>query len=97
MQYISPLHFIELSSADTIDRRDLLLAKKKMLAELELNEAEVVALVVENSGVPARMVRTALSYWASHPSEIDAEIALADDAETAAELAWRHERDLLSR
>src|SRR6266480_3513427 len=59
--------------------------------------AEVVALVVENSGVPARMVRTALIYWASHPSEIDAEIALADYAETAAELSWRHERDLLSR
>ena len=38
MQYISPLHFIELSSTDTIDRKDLLLARKKMLAELELNE-----------------------------------------------------------
>jgi len=71
--------------------------KSARVAELELSEVEVVALVVENSGVPARMVRTALSYWASHPSEIDAEIALADDAETAAELAWRHERDLLSR
>ena len=71
--------------------------KSARLAEPELSEDEVVALVVENSGVPARMVRTALSYWASHPTEIDAEIALAGDAEAAAEVAWRHERDLLSR
>src|ERR1700737_2107110 len=33
--------------------------KSARVAELELSEAEVVALVVENSGVPARMVRTA--------------------------------------
>jgi len=44
MQYISPLHFIELSSADTIDRKDLLLAKKKMLAELELNDGKGIAI-----------------------------------------------------
>ena len=71
--------------------------KSARVTEPELSEDEVVALVVDNSGVPARMVRIALGYWASYPTEIDAEIALADDAETAAEVAWRHERDLLSR
>ena len=44
MQYISPLHFIALSTAGTIDRKDLLLAKKKMLAELELNEGRGIEI-----------------------------------------------------
>jgi hypothetical protein len=53
--------------------------------------------VVANTGVPLRSVRTAVSYWASYPAEIDAEIDAADHAETAAEEAWRRERDLLAR
>lgn len=35
---------MELSAADTIDRKDLLLAKKKMLAELELNDGKGVEI-----------------------------------------------------
>jgi len=35
---------MELSAADTIDRKDLLLAKKKMLAELELNDGRGVTI-----------------------------------------------------
>lgn len=44
MQYISPLRYVELSAADTIDRKDLLLAKKKMLAELELNDGRGIEI-----------------------------------------------------
>ena len=45
MQYISPLHFLELSAAgSTIDKKDLLLAKKKLLAELELNDGKGVEI-----------------------------------------------------
>src|SRR5260370_21057320 len=71
--------------------------KSARVAELELSEAEVVALVVENSGVPARMVRTALSYWASHPSESDAEIPLPDHPDTPPNLATRHHPPLPPR
>lgn len=45
MQYISPLHFLELSAAgSTIDKKDLLLAKKKLLAELELNDGKGIVI-----------------------------------------------------
>jgi hypothetical protein len=66
-------------------------------AEPELSEDEVLALVVDNTGVPVRMVRTALSYWASYQADVDAEITAAEEAEAAAEEAWRRERDLLAR
>ena len=67
------------------------------LAEPELDEDDVLSLVVENTGVPLPLVRTAVSYWASYSTEIDAEISAADGAEAAAEAAWRHERGLLAR
>jgi hypothetical protein len=63
----------------------------------KLSEAKVLDLVVENSGVALHLVRIALSYWASYPDQIDAEIAAADRAEIAAEAAWRRERDLLAK
>lgn len=66
-------------------------------AEPDLAEDDVLAVVVANTGVPLRSVRTALSYWASYTAEIDAEIDAADHAEIAAEEAWRRERDLLAR
>jgi hypothetical protein len=66
-------------------------------AEPEMSEDEVLGLVVENSGVPLRMIRTAVNYWASYPEEVDDWIARADQAESEAEAAWRRERDLLAR
>jgi hypothetical protein len=42
MQYISPFHFLELSATDQIDKKDILLARKKMLAELELNDGNSI-------------------------------------------------------
>lgn len=62
-----------------------------------LSEDRVLELVVDNSGVPLRLVRTAISYWASYPEEIDAEIELAEEAERAAEVAFERQRDLLAR
>ncbi len=50
----------------------------------------------ENTGVPARLTRTAIRYWSSYPDEIDAEIDAADNAESAAEDAWQRERRLLA-
>jgi len=40
-------------------------------------------------------VNTAVRYWATYPSEVDAEIAVADAAEEAAEQSWLRERQLL--
>jgi len=65
-------------------------------AEPELAEDALLTLVGDNTGVSSRLVRTALRYWAAYPVEVDAEISAADDAELAAERAWRREQGLLS-
>jgi hypothetical protein len=65
--------------------------------EPELSEEDIVALVATNSGLPLRLVRTAVRYWASHPGEIDTEIDTAMAAEAAAEQAWQRQRQLLAR
>jgi hypothetical protein len=62
-----------------------------------LDENALVSLVAENTGVPTRLLRTALRYRAAYPAEVDAEITAADDAESAAERAWQREHDLLAR
>jgi hypothetical protein len=66
-------------------------------AEPELAEEDILSLVAGNSGLPLRLVRTAVRYWASYPDEIDAEIDTAAAAEDAAEQAWQRERRLLAR
>jgi hypothetical protein len=71
--------------------------KSARRAEPELREAALLELVVENTGLSLRSVRTALRYWASYPSEIDAEIQAADEAETGAEVAWRRERQMFAQ
>jgi hypothetical protein len=65
-------------------------------AEPDLGEAELVALVSENTGVPVRHILVATGYWAAYPDETNAEIAAADAAEDSAEKAWRRERELLA-
>jgi hypothetical protein len=64
--------------------------------EPDLAEDDLLMLVAENTGVPIRLIRVAVRYWASYPEEIDAEITAAESAEDAAEDAWRRERDLLA-
>jgi hypothetical protein len=71
--------------------------KSARSAEPKMSEDELLSLVANNGGVALGKVRTAVRYWARYPEEIDAWIAAADDAETAAELAWRRERDLLAQ
>lgn len=61
-----------------------------------LPEDELLDLIAENTGLPARSLRTAIRYWASYPDEIDVEVAAADAADEAAEEAWRRERRLLA-
>jgi hypothetical protein len=71
--------------------------KSARAAEPELAEEDVLTLVSTNTGVPLRLVRTAVRYWASYPDEIDLEIGAAATAEDAAERAWQRERQLLAR
>jgi hypothetical protein len=70
--------------------------KSGRAAEPDLDEHELLAMIEENTGVPVRLIRIALGYWAAYPDEVDAEIAAADAAEEKAEQAWRRERDLLA-
>jgi len=70
--------------------------KSARTAEPGLSEDDLLALVASNTGVPVRLLRIAIRYWASYPDEIDTEIAAAQAAEDAAENTWRRERDLLA-
>ncbi len=71
--------------------------KSARTAEPELADDGLLILVADNIGIPLRLVRAGVRYWASYPDEIDAEIAAADAAEDAAEQAWRREHQLLAR
>ena len=66
------------------------------IAEPDLAEDDLLALVADNTGTPLRLIRIATRYWASYPDEIDAEITTASTAEDAAEHAWQRERQLLA-
>jgi hypothetical protein len=71
--------------------------KSARAAEPGLAEDDLLAMVSGNTGVPLRLLRTAIRYWASYPAEIDAEITAADRAEELAEQAWQREQRLLAR
>jgi hypothetical protein len=70
--------------------------KSARAAEPDLTEQDLLTMVSENSGVPVRLIRVAIGYWAAYPDEVNAEIDAADTAEENAERAWRRERDLLA-
>jgi hypothetical protein len=70
--------------------------KSARAAEPGLSEDDLLAMVGGNTGVPVRLLRTAIRYWASYPAEIDAEIAAADRAEELAEQARQREQRLLA-
>ena len=64
--------------------------------ERGLGEDDLLTLIAENTGIPVRLIRVAVRYWASYPDEVNAEIAAAEAADDAAEDAWRRERQLLA-
>jgi len=70
--------------------------KSAHAAEPGMNSDDLVNLVSDNAGIALRLVNTAVRYWATYPSEVDAEIAAAPAAEEAAEQAWLRERQLLA-
>ena len=70
--------------------------KSARAADPDVSEDDLLAIVAANTGVAVRLLRIAIRYWASYPSEIDSEIAAAQVAEDAAEHAWQREHDLLA-
>jgi hypothetical protein len=79
------------------DVREVIRAvKSARAAEPKLDVAAVVALVETNTGVPARLIDTAIRYWSSYPDEIDAWIADVVVVEAEALSAWERQQDLLS-
>jgi hypothetical protein len=70
--------------------------KSARAAEPGLAEDDLLTMVADNTGVPVRLLRIAIRYWASYPAEIDAEIVAADRSEELAEQAWQREQRLLA-
>lgn len=66
------------------------------MAEPELPEKELLAVLEENTGVPARQIRAALSYWAAYPDEVDALVTHAGTAQAQAAQAAQRTHGLLS-
>jgi hypothetical protein len=64
-------------------------------AEPDLEPKEIVALVGENSGVSAPLIRTAIGYWTAYPDKIDMLISRADREEVEARERWQREHQLL--
>ena len=56
-----------------------------------------MSLVSTNTGVPARLIDTAIRYWAAYPDEIDVWIGEVESFEEQALLAWERRQDLLAQ
>jgi hypothetical protein len=65
--------------------------------EPRLDEAGVLALVTEVSGLDPSTVRTAVDYWAVYPDEVDALVVHADALEAELLRVAERKRDLLGR
>lgn len=65
-------------------------AKSARTAEPDLSEGDLLELVAANSGLPARLVRAAVAYWAAYPEEI--EVLLEHSARVTSGALAAHER-----
>jgi hypothetical protein len=80
------------------DVREVIRAVRSARASEPALEADgIVALVAANTGVPARLVETAIRYWAAYPDEIDAWIRDVESFEDQQLRAWELRQDLLAR
>ena len=66
-------------------------------SEPALDEAAILGLVSENSGVVPRLVRAAVGYWAAYPHEVDALVEHANRVDAEQLLAWERTRGLLAK
>lgn len=72
--------------------RDVRAARR---AEPELSDAELAAMVQDNTGITSRTITTALGYWSAYPTEVDALVAEAERAEVDRVAAAERARSLL--
>lgn len=66
-------------------------------AEPDLSEGDLIDLVAANTGLPSRLVRTAIAYWAAYPQEIEALLEHAVRVESEALTAHERTVRLLAR
>jgi hypothetical protein len=79
------------------DVREVMRAVKSARAsEPDLDAAGIVTLVESNTGVPARLIDTAIRYWSAYPDEVDAWIGDVDQFENDALTAWGRQQDLFT-
>lgn len=79
------------------DVREVIRAVKSARAsEPGLSAEDIVALVSANTGVSARLIDTAIRYWAAFPQEIDDWIDEVELLEERALLAWERRQGLLA-
>lgn len=66
-------------------------------AEPDLGGDQLVDLIASNTGIPPRLIRIALRYWAAYPDEIDPWIDETTRFEDEALRTWQREQELLAR
>lgn len=66
-------------------------------AEPDLDEDDLLQLVGDNSGLPPRLLRAAIDYWAAFPAEIEALLEHARQVERDALEAAERTAALLGR
>jgi hypothetical protein len=80
------------------DVREVIRAvRSARVSEPDLSAAEIVSLISANTGVPARLIDTAIRYWAAFPDEIDTWIDEVESFEEQQLQAWERRQDLLAR
>lgn len=65
-------------------------------AEPELSDDDLLSMLEDNTGVPRRMIDTALDYWGTYPEDVDALVVHADRAEAERAAAADRAASLLS-
>ena len=68
----------------------------KFLREVDERGPAAIDAAAEVFAVDASRIAAAISYYGDYPSEIDTEIAEADEASARAEAGWRVQQQLIA-
>ncbi len=64
-------------------------------AEPDLGAEAILDLLEINTGVPRRLIETAIPYWSAFPDEIDRWIEDVETLEAESLASWQRRQDLL--
>jgi len=70
--------------------------KSARAAEPDLAEGDLLEMVAENSGLPVRLVRAAVAYWADYPDEVDALVEHDARVQSQMSTAWERTSTLFT-